>query len=93
MNLYDWARRAKIGERLRYHSGLLGHLPEALAEDGGRASSEGLVFLAQRRLSDGVCAYEATRITPHCAKLLGLTRPAPLSRGAFTQSYGVRTPA
>lgn len=73
MNLYQWALLAKTGERRVYHRGPLGSLPERFMEDGERVSREGLAFLAHRPLGDGNYAYEATRITSQCARLLGLT--------------------
>lgn len=73
VNLYQWALLAKTGERKVYHRGALGTMPERFMEDGERASREGLLFLAHRPLGDGQYAYEATRISSQCAKLLGLT--------------------
>jgi len=75
LDLYEWAARAAPGERIIYHRGQLGTLPERFTSAGSRASAEGLVFLAHRRRPDGEGHdYEATRITRGTALRLGLVR-------------------
>lgn len=64
-----WLKSAQRGNRITYHTGNLQadrqtKLPVATTIDGiarvaYQASQAGVVDLVQRRVSDGVCAYEA----------------------------------
>lgn len=76
MNVRDflnWLRDAKIGHTFTYHTGNLQFdradngspsfaQVNRLADAAWDASRRGKVELKQRRVSDGVCAYEATRL-------------------------------
>jgi hypothetical protein len=71
VDVYNWAQGARVGDHVRYHFSAEEPLPRHLVWPALRASNEGLVFLAQRRVRDGL-AYEATRISVETAELLGL---------------------
>jgi hypothetical protein len=79
--VYTWALKALPGQKMTYFK-CDNKDPRRTQEDHAslhsamKASDEGLVFLAQRRIlrgpHSGWLYYEATRITPRIAKKLGV---------------------
>ena len=70
MDLIRWAAFARYGDRIVYHRGELGRLPNNLIEQGHHVAQKGLVFLCHRRLDNGLYAYEAVRISEHTNRIL-----------------------
>lgn len=75
VDVLKWSKRAEPGERVVYFSGSSQHLPKRCQEPALKASDEGLVFLAQRPRSIGGYDYEATRVSPRVARILGIGVP------------------
>jgi hypothetical protein len=84
MDVYAWALGADVGVRVVYgERPVEGHawVSGTALSNAWRASQEGLVFLAQRRVrrakgDPGVVRYEATRISRPTAELLRLVERA-----------------